>query len=167
MTAKKPAPKKRRGKVSIVNAIIFAIVGVSIVALAGLGWVLMQQNIEVKKNAEAREAAKAAREEFLAKHPCPRTLVNDSVPATVKAAAANGWYPCPGDCLKLATPGWHRQDLAGFAPTDWWFSFRYDEGTQYFSQRHIGHLIRRYSDRPAEDAGLCPICNGTGWVRRD
>jgi hypothetical protein len=171
MTGKKTAPKKRKGKFSIVTALICVLVAVSLIGLAVLGWWVMKQDAEVKQKTEAREAAKEAAKEahenYLATHPYPRTLVDDSVAATVKAAAANGWIPCPGDCLKLATPGWHRQDLAGFAPTDWWFSFRYPGGTSYYSQRHAGHIIRNDGNRPAEDAGLCPICGGSGWVRKE
>lgn len=97
----------------------------------------------------------------------PLTLVDDSVPKTVQVAAERGWVPCPGNCLKLATPGWHHQSVEGHPDTDIWFSFRAPNGWAAYSQNHIGHIIRTYSDKPAEDVGVCPTCNGTGWVRKD
>lgn len=88
----------------------------------------------------------------------PRTLIEDSIPKTVDTAAKLGWVPCPGNCLKLATPGWHHQVVEGHSDTDIWFTFRYSDGWYAYSQNHIGHIIRTYSDRPAEDIGICPVC---------
>jgi hypothetical protein len=97
----------------------------------------------------------------------PRTLVDDSIPKTIELASQDGWVPCPGNCLKLATPGWHHQHVDGYADTDIWFSFDNDHYTAAFSQRHIGHIIQTSDDQPAKDGGICPICQGTGWVRKE
>lgn len=101
----------------------------------------------------------------------PLTLVDDSVPKTVKVASENGWVACPGECLKLATPGWHHQNVAGYAPSDVWMTYTFTDAQgkswSAYSQRHIGHIIRSYPDKAAVDTGICPICKGTGWVRKD
>ena len=96
----------------------------------------------------------------------PRTLINNSVDETVADAAKKGWVPCPGKCLKLADPGWHHQDLQGFPATYIWMTYPYSDGEMYYSQNHIGHIIESYPDRPAKDIGICPICNGSGWVAK-
>jgi hypothetical protein len=101
----------------------------------------------------------------------PLTLVENSVTKTVKVAAEGGWVPCPGECLKLAKPGWQQREIQGFSPSDYWMPYPYTDkdgaAWQAFSQRHIGHIIRSYPDKAAQDVGICPICNGTGWVRKD
>jgi hypothetical protein len=101
----------------------------------------------------------------------PLTLVADSVPKTVKAAKTDGWIPCPGQCLKLATKGWHHQDAPGHPPSDiwmtWYFTNNQGKSYQAYNQHHIGHVICAYPDRAAVDTGICPVCNGTGWVRKD
>lgn len=90
----------------------------------------------------------------------PRNLINDSVSETVRVAAERGWKPCPGKCLKLSTPGWHKQEEKGHPPSDNWFTFHDGGGTNSFSQYHAGHLIEN-----GKDIGPCPNCGGNGWVR--
>jgi tetratricopeptide (TPR) repeat protein len=90
--------------------------------------------------------------------------------ATTSEAARLGWRPCPGNCLKATTPGWHKLDVAGHPASDNWITFDYREpdGTSAhssFSQLHIGHIIQSFPDKAAVDSGPCPICGGTGWVR--
>jgi hypothetical protein len=101
----------------------------------------------------------------------PLTLIEDSVPKTVQVAAEGGWVACPGECLKLATPGWQHKEVQGFAPSDYWMTYPFTDATgaawQAYSQRHIGHIIRAYPDKAAQDVGICPVCKGTGWVRKD
>ena len=97
----------------------------------------------------------------------PRNLVHDSVYETVKVAAQNGWEPCPGKCLKLSTPGWGKRTVQGHPDSDNWFTFNQGQPTEYwYSQYHAGHIIVTSSDKSAVDSGACPICNGTGWVRK-
>lgn len=102
----------------------------------------------------------------LADNPPPNTLVNDSVEETVSLAASKGWVPCPGSCLKLATPGWQHEDHPGYAPTDVWFTFHFTGGSKSFSQRHIGHIIETSENGHPDDVGICPVCLGVSWVRK-
>jgi hypothetical protein len=98
----------------------------------------------------------------------PLTLVDDSVDKTIQVAAERGWVPCTGNCLRLSMPGWHHQDIAGHPPSDIWMTYPFaGGGWTAYSQHHIGHIIRIYSDKPAEDVGNCPVCGGTGWIRKD
>ena len=97
--------------------------------------------------------------------PAPNGFVNDSAEQTIASAARKGWIPCPGGCLNFRTPGWHHQHVDGHPETDMWMSYVRDNGMQFYSQHHIGHIIKEYPDKAAEDTGPCPKCNGTGWVR--
>jgi hypothetical protein len=135
---------KKKNVFTVILAIAAVLLFLGLAALAQIGWLLYQQ--------EEQSA--------------PKTLVNDSVDATVTAAAKKGWIPCPGVCLKLATPGWEHKEVANFAPSDVWFTFYDSSGSSFFSQRHIGHIIQTYADKPAKDIGICKLCNGTGWVKQ-
>jgi hypothetical protein len=94
--------------------------------------------------------------------PPPNNLINGSESATVAAAGKLGWKPCPGTCLKLSTPGWHKMEVAGHPETDNWFTF---DGGGSFTQAHAGHIIQTSPGGGAVDNGACPVCGGTGWVR--
>jgi hypothetical protein len=100
----------------------------------------------------------------------PRDFINDSASATVNAAARAGWRPCNGGCLTFATSGWHHEKMNGFADSDQWMKYPYTQadGTASwyaYSQRHIGHIIKTFPNKPAEDQGPCPVCKGVGWIR--
>jgi tetratricopeptide (TPR) repeat protein len=92
----------------------------------------------------------------------PSGMVGGSPSAAVSAAAKLGYVPCKGaGCLNFGTPGWHQQHMEGYPDTDWWMDYKTADGTQYFSQHHIGHIIQ-----DAKESGPCPVCRGTGWVKR-
>ncbi|MDR3613658.1 MAG: tetratricopeptide repeat protein [Candidatus Obscuribacterales bacterium] len=97
--------------------------------------------------------------------PAPNAFVNDSAEQTIAVAARKGWIPCSGGCLNYRTPGWHHQHVDGHPETDMWMSYPNSVNTQFYSQYHIGHMIKEFPDKAAEDTGACPRCNGTGWVR--
>jgi tetratricopeptide (TPR) repeat protein len=97
--------------------------------------------------------------------PAPNAFVNDSAEQTIAVAARKGWIPCPGGCLNYRTPGWHHQHVDGHPETDMWMSYPNSVNIQSYSQYHIGHMIKEYPDKVAEDSGPCPRCKGTGWVR--
>ncbi len=149
-------PSQKCASTGAQNDTIVAVVAVLIMVtvMGWIGWIKFTTPVEPKQTASAPVYP-----------PAPRTLIDDSVLETVRVAAERGWVPCPGDCLKLATPGWHHQDIQGFPDTDVWFTFRYAGGWSAFSQRHIGHIIQTHPDQAAKDTGICPICDGTGWVR--
>jgi tetratricopeptide (TPR) repeat protein len=99
----------------------------------------------------------------------PREFVNGSAAQTVTFAYKNGWVPCTGGCLTFAKPGWHHQQVQGHPDTDQWMTYTYQKdgqkGEQWYSQGHVGHIIKELNDSPAVDTGPCSICGGTGWVR--
>ncbi|HEY9790422.1 MAG TPA: hypothetical protein V6D22_08485 [Candidatus Obscuribacterales bacterium] len=170
MTGKKTGGKKKRGKFNLVNAALVAFVCFALLVGAGIGWFLYQQHATLQAKEQAREQtiqqAEEKRQAALRANPPPATLVNDSVAETIKYASQHGWVPCPGDCLKLAMRGWHHRHVDGFPPSYVWMEYRYSDGSHLYSQHHIGHIIRTYVDRPAEDVGICPVCGGTGWVKK-
>jgi hypothetical protein len=96
----------------------------------------------------------------------PTGIINDSISQTVAFARQNGWRPCPGRCLNYSKSGWQHRDVPGHASTDYWMSYKRDDGgEQSYNQHHIGHIIKESPGQPATDTGPCPLCNGTGWVR--
>lgn len=166
--------RKKQGKghwwlANVVAVILF----VAVLAGAGvLGWQIYLKQSQIELTKAAREKAKEEHEAWLRSLPRPPdTIINDSTEATVRAAAKNGWIPCTGDCLKLATPGWRHLHLKGFSPSDYWFTYHFmkdnQSWSQYFSQRHAGHIIKEYGDSAPVDTGQCPVCHGTSWVRKD
>lgn len=135
--------------------------------IAALVWKTKQMKAEkLKTEEQAAELAAAKSEQQDLPNGPPKNLINDSTDATIKYAAARGWVPCSGSCLKLATPGWIKRDMDGFAPSDRWYPFPISGSTRYFSQRHVGHIIKRYSTKLAEDVGPCPICGGVAWLKQ-
>jgi len=96
----------------------------------------------------------------------PSYIVGGSPSATVAAASRMGYVPCSYGCLNFGSSGWHKQQVEGHPDTDWWVDYKYDGGTQSFNQQHVGHIIKQYPNQKAEDAGACPNCRGTGWVKR-
>lgn len=99
----------------------------------------------------------------------PRELINDSPAQTVSFAYKNGWVPCTAGCLTFAKSGWHHYAAQGHPDSDQWMSFPYQRDgqtqEQLYNQYHVGHIIKVSSDSPATDAGPCPTCHGTGWIR--
>ena len=85
--------------------------------------------------------------------------------ATIAEAARMGYSPCTAGCLTAATPGWHKQHMDGYSDNEVWMDYKKEGGTQYFSQHHIGHIIKA-DGKSATDTGPCPVCHGTGWVKR-
>jgi hypothetical protein len=171
-TGKNAGGKKKKGNAAsnAVIAFIAVIIVIGVAVLGGLGWMIYQQRATLAANAEAKEAAKIAAQEKrdaeLRANPPPRKLVNDSVDQTVRYAAEHGWEPCPGDCLKLSTPGWHHEVVKNHPPTDIWFRFKHAGGWMSYNQNHIGHIIERHIDSAAKDVGICPVCEGAGWVKK-
>jgi tetratricopeptide (TPR) repeat protein len=98
----------------------------------------------------------------------PHNLIGDSASATVMEAAKLGWTPCPGQCLKLTTPGWHHMHVDGHADTDNWYTWEWTDAnghaSKYCNQNHVGHIYESFPDKPPVDKGACPVCGGTGWV---
>lgn len=68
---------------------------------------------------------------------------------------------CPGNCLKLTTPGW--QTIAGRDPNVRWMKFRESDGWSAWSTNHVGEVIE-FANGRAVNKGKCPICGGTGRV---
>lgn len=94
--------------------------------------------------------------------PPSKALINDSVSQTVAAASSKGWVPCrnPG-CLNYGTNGWHHAKKDGYPDSYMWVDFKCDDKSGYWSQNHVGDLIK-----DCADAGPCPTCQGSGWVRK-
>lgn len=89
-------------------------------------------------------------------------LVGGSVAQSVSDAARKGWSPCRGqDCLTFAKSGWTHPEGDQFHAENLYMGFPTPDGhTQYYSQFHIGHLVK-----DGKDVGACPVCKGSGWVR--
>lgn len=145
------------GKISI------AIFCIALVGFAGLVWFVYKERNALEQTRSREKQAWQKEHDY---PPPPKILVNNSIAQTIRTAGSLGWVPCPGECLKLTTPGWHHQHVEGYPDTDIWFNFKYAGGRTAFSQRHIGHIINVHSDRPAEDIGECSECQGTGWIRK-
>ena len=156
-------PKKEKKKSKSNTAFIGALV-ILLLAFGALGFFIYTKNQEQIELASKKLAAEKKAAAYAAEHAPPKTLVSDSVQATVAEAARKGWIPCPGNCLKLATPGWIRKKMDNFPDNYVWFPFKYEGGTEYYSQNHLGHIIKTSQYSPAKDTGICPICAGTGWV---
>jgi hypothetical protein len=164
MSPQKRSRKKKQNK-PMKPATIFwiAMFGGMLIGAAAFAWFIYVKHGEAERELNSQRQRIAAAHNF---PPAPTTLVADSVPQTVKAAAKNGWVPCPGKCLKLATPGWRHMHVEGHPDSDVWFRYRLQGGWSAFSQRHVGHIIK-ISGKQASDTGSCTICEGTGWVRKD
>ncbi len=109
-------------------------------------------------SSSARSAASAAEES-----PPPKELVGGTVDGAVSAAAKKGWMPCRFGCLSFDKSGWVHHEGEGFEATSMYMPYPNPSDpalTQYFSQRHIGMMIK-----DAKEAGSCPHCKGSGWVR--
>ncbi len=103
-----------------------------------------------------RTAAPAAED-----YPPPKDLVGGTVSGAVSAAARKGWTPCRFGCLSFDKSGWTHPEGTQFEATSMYMGFPTSDGqTQYFSQRHIGMMIK-----DAKEDGACPHCKGSGWVR--
>ncbi len=102
-----------------------------------------------------------------AEAPPSKAFIGDSAAQTVSAAYRTGWVPCRGtDCLNFGPPGWHHQEVAGHPATDMWMEWKVEDSsggttTGSYSQAHIGDLIKE-----GKDVGPCPVCKGSGWVRK-
>jgi hypothetical protein len=70
---------------------------------------------------------------------------------------------CPGNCLKMSTPGWHH--MTGQDPKKLFMTFTYPGGSQSWSTNHLGEVIVYEHGHPVSK-GKCPICHGTGTVPR-
>lgn len=172
MAERKTAPgKKKKKKNSLSQTITAIFTTLLLLGGAGLAVFIFTKKIEGWQKGKAEEAAQKKLNEQLAKEAKereangpPHTLVNDSVEQTIAEAARRGWKPCPGHCLQLSMPGWHHEDVPGHPPTDVWYKFYHSGGYHMFSQGHCGHIIKEYYDQGAKDVGVCPVCNGVGWV---
>lgn len=71
---------------------------------------------------------------------------------------------CPGHCLKLTHGTWIHMEVAGHPATDVWQKFqKANGGWRAFNQNHVGHIIES-KNGDWVDAGVCPICHGTGKI---
>lgn len=75
---------------------------------------------------------------------------------------------CPGNCLKLSTPGWKKMNVPGTPSRLVWMVFPYLDpegkgGSEYWSNDHVGEVIEYVNGRPI-NRGPCPICKGTGKI---
>lgn len=68
---------------------------------------------------------------------------------------------CPGNCLKLSMPGWHR--MADKDPKLLWMTFPFPKGSNSWSTNHLGEVIVYEKGEPV-NKGKCTICKGTGKV---
>ena len=164
MPGNKTNTAKRPKKNSALNYLLYGtLIGVLACAVALGCFIYSKETERAQKSAE--QAKKAAEE---AESAPPTTIINDSIKETVRVAASKGWKPCPNkDCLTLAKPPWSHKNAPGHDPSDYWHEFTYTGGRGAFNQCHIGHIIKEHSDRNPEDQGACPVCHGTGWVRKD
>lgn len=151
--------KKGPGIGLIISGLLFVVVCVA-AALLVMQILSKKAEFEASRVQLAKRIEEQQRKEALMPKP-PRTLVDSSVEKTIKAADKLGFRPCPGSCLKLATPGWHRRKLKGFPDSYYWFTYTSNDHSKimYFSQGHAGHIISKL-----RDIGPCEVCNGTGWV---
>lgn len=162
MNTKKSSIKKKK-KSRVFDYVAVALICVISIAAAAL--IYNFKRTKAAKDEQMKDAAAKYSQE-LQKEDYPKNLVYGSSKATVAYAAQKGWIPCPGKCLKLATPGWTHRDIAGYSPDDMWFVFNHAGGWRAYSQRHAGHIIRKHADRAAEDMGPCPVCGGKGWIKK-
>lgn len=75
---------------------------------------------------------------------------------------------CPGNCLKLSTPGWKKMNVPGTPSRLVWMVFPYLDpegkgGSEYWSNDHLGEVIEYVNGRPI-NRGACPICKGSGKI---
>lgn len=84
------------------------------------------------------------------------------VPSCVK-----GQMDCPGDCLKLSTPGWQHLDVAGHGPDELWMYYPDPDGKGWsaYSQKHTGQVVKRKSSGSGTTISICPVCKGTAHVK--
>jgi hypothetical protein len=94
--------------------------------------------------------------------PPSNAISGGSVAQSVSDAARKGWAPCRGqDCLTFAKSGWTHPEGEQFHAENMYMGFTQADGKlQYYSQYHIGHLIKE-----GKDVGPCPVCKGSGWVK--
>ncbi|MBX9720480.1 MAG: hypothetical protein K2X81_03705 [Candidatus Obscuribacterales bacterium] len=70
---------------------------------------------------------------------------------------------CPGNCLKITTPGWAH--YPGMDPKLLWMKFSFRGGFQAWSTHHLGEVIVYDNGKPV-NKGKCPICHGTGKIQK-
>lgn len=111
--------------------------------------------------AEAIAAVKANSAAAANEYPPGKELVGGTVSGAVSAAAQKGWVPCRFGCLSFDKPGWVHHEGEGFEATSMYMGYPTEGGgTQFFSQRHIGSMIKN-----GKEDGACPHCKGSGWVK--
>lgn len=94
-----------------------------------------------------------------------KALINDSVSQTISAAAQSGWRPCTGRCLNVNTPGWHHEQVDGHSDTENWHTFRCGGNPRACTTAHWGEIFDE-SGESAVSKGSCPVCGGTGWIKK-